>query len=85
MPTQTTAQAGESSEATIVFDGKTFTVAFSQTAGQCRVKGVCPVQCVPVGPSHCLVGPRRSVGVRPVYEVVGVGITFKKFCVAIEQ
>ena len=33
LPTQTTAQAGEPTEATILFDGRTFTLTFSQTAG----------------------------------------------------
>ncbi len=34
MPTQTTPSTGELSEAAIVFDGKTFTVTFTQTAGK---------------------------------------------------
>ena len=34
MPTQTTPSLGELSEASIIFDGKTFTVTFSQTAGE---------------------------------------------------
>lgn len=36
LPTQTTAQAGEPTEATILFDGRTFTLTFSQTAGPTR-------------------------------------------------
>ena len=34
MPTQTTPSTGEVTEAAIVFDGKTFTVTFTQTAGK---------------------------------------------------
>ena len=41
MPTQTTPSAGELSEASIVFDGKTFTVTFTQTAGECEPLDLC--------------------------------------------
>ena len=34
MPTQTTPSSGEISDTSIVFDGKTFTVTFTQTAGE---------------------------------------------------
>ena len=37
MPTQTTPSAGELNEAAIVFDGKTFTVTFTQTAGKSNI------------------------------------------------
>lgn len=37
MPTQTAPSAGELSDADIVFDGKTFTVTFMQTAGMYNI------------------------------------------------
>lgn len=48
IPTQTTPSSGEISDTSIVFDGKTFTVTFTQTAG--KIAYVCVSDDRPVIP-----------------------------------